>query len=73
MTILLGLVCFFLIVAMIVSLIATIVYIGMGIWNQDPNKGATGIKCLILTIVLFIVCKYLILDIILVFLHSFKD
>jgi hypothetical protein len=73
MVILLGLVCFFLIVGILISLVATVIYIGLGIWNQDSKKGAMGIKYLILTIVLFIVCKFLILDIILSFLHSLKD
>jgi hypothetical protein len=73
MVILLGLVCFFLIVGILISLFATVIYIGLGIWNQDSKKGAMGIKYLILTIVLFIVCKFLILDIILSFLHSLKD
>ena len=73
MVILLGLVCFFLIVGILISLVSTVVYIGLGIWNQDPKKGAMGIKYLILTVVLFIGCKFLILDIILSFLHSLKD
>jgi hypothetical protein len=73
MAILLGLICFFLVVGVLISLVATVIYIGLGIWNQDSKKGAMGIKYLILTTVLLIVCKFLILDTILAFLHSLKD